>query len=260
MGKLDAKVALITGAGSGIGRATALLFAKEGAKVAVADNVPAGGRETVKLIKDAKGEAIFLEVDVSKSAAVQKMIKGTIDTYKRIDILYNNAGIQGPVMPTAMISEEDWARTINTNLSSVFLGSKYAIPFMLNQGGGVILNTSSTMGLAGKANIAPYACTKAGIISLTKTMAAEYGPFNIRVNCICPGVINTPMGGPSAEVMDMNYVPLRKAGQPEDIAKAALYLASDDAPFVTGIALVVDGGWVAEVIFPFKGGSPPLQQ
>ena len=256
MGKLDGKVALITGSGSGIGRATALLFAQEGAKMMVADCVPAGGNETVKMIKDAGGVAAFVEVDVSKAADLQRMVKTTVDTYGRIDILYNNAGIQGPVMFAADISEEDWALVIATNLSSVFLGSKYTIPIMQKQGGGVIINTSSTMGLAGKATIAPYSCTKAGIISLTKTMAAEYGQENIRVNAICPGVIYTPMGGPSAEMMDLNYVPMRRWGQPEEIAKAALYLASGDASFVTGIALVVDGGWVAETIFPLKEQPP----
>lgn len=252
MGKLDGKVALITGSGSGIGRATALLFAREGARVVVADYVPAGGEETVRMIKETGGEATFVEVDVSKSADVQKMIKATVETYGRIDILFNNAGIQGPVALTADISEEDWNLVLNTNLNSVFLGSKYAIPVMLKHGAGVIISTSSTMGLGGKATISPYACSKAGIISLTKTMAAEYGNAGIRVNCICPGVIYTPMGGPSADMLDMNYIPLRRAGQPEEIAAAALYLASDDSSFVTGIPLVVDGGWVAEVIFPFK--------
>jgi len=258
MGKLEGKVALITGSGSGIGRATALLFAKEGAKLMIADYVPEGGNETVKMIKDAGGEASFVEVDVSKAADLQRMVKTTMDTYGRIDILYNNAGIQGPVMSTADIPEEDWFLVLDTNLNSVFLGSKYTIPIMQKQGGGVIISTSSTMGLGGKATIAGYACTKAGIISLTKTMAAEYGQDNIRVNAICPGVIYTPMGGPSAGMMDLNYVPQRRWGQPEEIASAALFLASDDASFVTGVALPVDGGWVAEVIFPAK--EQPAQE
>lgn len=252
MGKLDGKVALITGAGSGIGRSTSLLFAGEGAKVMVADYVPDGGHQTVEMIKDAGGTAAYVEVDVSRSADIQRMVKMTIDTYGRIDILYNNAGIQGPVMPMADVPEDEWDRTIATNLSSVFLGSKYALAHMVDQGGGVIINTASTMGLAGKATIAAYACTKAGIISLTKTAAAEYGPSNIRVNCICPGVINTPMGGASGEVMDLSVLPLRKIGNPEDIARAALYLASDDSQYVTGISLVVDGGWLAETVFLYK--------
>ncbi|MFC2000674.1 SDR family NAD(P)-dependent oxidoreductase [Chloroflexota bacterium] len=258
MGKLEGKVALITGSGSGIGRATALLFAKEGAKLMVADYVPEGGNETVKMIKDAGGEASFVEVDVSKAADLQRMVKTTMDTYGRIDILYNNAGIQGPVMNLVDIPEEDWFLVLDTNLNSVFLGSKYTIPIMQKQGGGVIISTSSTMGLGGKATIAAYACAKAGIISLTKTMAAEYGQDNIRVNAVCPGVIYTPMGGPSAGMMDLNYVPQRRWGQPEEIARAVLFLASDDASFVTGVALPVDGGWVAEVIFPAK--EQPAQE
>ncbi len=252
MGKLDGKIALITGAGSGIGRATAVLFASEGAKVMVADYVPDGGQQTVEMIKNSGGTATFVEVDVSRAADIERMVKTAVDTYGRIDILYNNAGIQGPVMPMADIPPEEWDKTIATNLSSVFLGTKYAIPHMIKQGGGVIVNTASTMGLAGKATIAPYACAKAGIISLTKTAAAEYGPENIRVNCICPGVINTPMGGASADVMDMTNLPLRKIGTPEDVAKAALYLACDDSQYVSGISLVVDGGWVAETVFLYK--------
>ena len=252
MGKLDGKIALITGAGSGIGRSTAVLFASEGAKVVVADYVPEGGQQTVEMIKNTGGTAIFVEVDVSRAADIERMVQIATDTYGRIDILYNNAGIQGPVMPMADIPENEWDKVIATNLSSVFLGTKYAVPHMVKQGGGVIINTASTMGLAGKATIAPYACAKAGIISLTKTAAAEYGPENIRVNCICPGVINTPMGGASADVMDMTNLPLRKIGMPEDIAKAALYLACDDSQYVTGISLVVDGGWVAETVFLYK--------
>ena len=256
MGKLDGKVALITGSGSGIGRETAILFAKEGAKIVVGDYVPAGGNQTVEMIKGAGGEASFIEVDVSKSDQIQRMVKTAIDKYGRIDILYNNAGIQGPIAPVADIPEEEWFKTLDTNVNSVFRCSKYTIPHMINQGGGVIISTSSTMGLAGKATIAPYALSKAGIISLTRTMATEYGPFNIRVNCICPGVIDTPMGGPSGEVMDLNGVPLRKVGIPQDIAKAALFLASDDSQYVTGISLVVDGGWVSEVVFPYKDLPP----
>ena len=257
MGRLVGKVALITGAGSGIGRATALLFAKEGAKVAVADCVPAGGQETVRMIREAGGEASFIEADVSKSADVQRMVNTTVDTYGRIDILYNNAGIQGPVARTADLTEEAWDAVLNINLKSVFLASKYAIPVMLNQGGGVIINTSSTMGLGGKPHIAPYCVSKGGIILLTKTMAAEYARQNIRVNCICPGMIETPMTEWAIARLRMDYIPQGKAGQPEDIAQAALYLASDDSAYVTGAALVVDGGWTAEVMLPFKGPPAP---
>ncbi len=257
MGRLDEKVALITGAGSGIGRAGAYLFASEGARVAVVDCVATGGRETVRSIEESGGEATFVEADVSRAADVERMISRVMDTYGRLDILYNNAGIQGPVAPTAEVEEEDWDETLNINLKSAFLSCRRTIPLMLRQGGGVIINTSSTMGLGGKARIAPYCVSKAGIIVLTKTMAAEYARQNIRVNCICPGVIETPMGRPSIARVRMDLIPQGKAGQPEDVARAALYLASDDAAYVTGTVLVVDGGWTAEVMLPFKESALP---
>ena len=182
------------------------------------------------------------------------MVQIATDTYGRIDILYNNAGIQGPVMPMADIPENEWDKVIATNLSSVFLGTKYAVPHMVKQGGGVIINTASTMGLAGKATIAPYACAKAGIISLTKTAAAEYGPENIRVNCICPGSIDTPMlkgemeamgGEEKARAFFAAKHPLNRICTPEEVGRAALFLASDDSSFVTGVSLPVDGGRTA---------------
>ena len=176
-----------------------------------------------------------------------------MDTYGRIDILYNNAGITGTVAPTADLTEEDWDLVLDTNLKSVFLGSKYTIPIMLNQGGGVIISTSSTMGLGGKTTIAPYCAAKAGIVLLTKTMAAEYASQNIRVNCICPGMIETGMTGSWIPALQMQFIPLGgAAGRAEDVARAALYLACDDSAYVTGTALVVDGGWTAEIILPFK--------
>ncbi|MCX6000276.1 MAG: SDR family oxidoreductase [Chloroflexi bacterium] len=227
MGKLEARVALITGSGSGIGRA-------------------------VRLIRDGGGEAVFIDADVSQTTDVQRMVETVAKTYGRLDILYSNAGIQGPVVLTADLKEDDWDLVLNTNLKSVFLGAKYVIPIMLKQGGGVIINTSSTMGLGGKARIAPYCVSKGGIIQLTKTMAVEYAKQNIRVNCICPGVIETPMGTASARVLRMDLIPRGEAGKPEDVARAALYLASDDASYVTGVILAVDGGWSAAIILPFK--------
>ena len=251
MGKLDGKVALVTGGGSGIGRATSVLFAQEGAKVAVADYVPAGGKETVKMITGAGGQAVFIEADVSRAADVKRMVNTTVDTYGRIDILYNNAGIQKYAL-TADVSEEDWAKMLDTNLTSVFLASKYTIPYMLKQGGGVIISTASAQGFSGNIGTGPYTVAKAGIISLTKTMAAEYAKVNIRINCICPGVIDTAMGGPWIPMVRMDLVPQGKAGKPEDIAKAALYLASDDSSYITGFPLVVDGGWLCQIILPMK--------
>jgi len=255
MGKLDGKVALITGAASGIGRASALLFAKEGAKVAVADYVPAGGQETVKLIKEAGGEAIFIEADVSKAADAERMVKTTVDTYGRIDILFNNAGIMGTFAATAKTTEEKWDLIININLKGVFLGSKYAIPVMLDQGGGIIVNTASTAGIGALPYLPVYSASKGGVIQLTKAMAMEYGGKNIRVNCICPGGIQTGIAAASGvpgEHAPLPGQPLRRTGQPEDVAHAALYLASDDSSYVTGAALVVDGGWTSGRVMFFK--------
>lgn len=253
MAKLDGKVALITGAGSGIGRASALIFAEEGAKVGVADCDSVGGQKTVDMIRGAAGEAIFIETDVTKAADVERMVKTAVDAYGRIDILYNNAGIIGPVAPTADLTEEDWDLVLDTDLKSVFLGSKYTIPVMLEQGGGVIVSTSSTMGLAGKTTISHYSAAKAGIIALTRSMAAEYARQNIRVNCICPGMIETAMTESWIPQLQIEFIPLgEKCGRAEDVARAALYLACDDSAYVSGIALVIDGAWTAEAILPFR--------
>ncbi len=250
MGKLDGKVALITGAASGIGRATALLFAKEGSKVAIADYVPEGGQETVRLIKEAGGEAIFIEVDVSKAPDVERMVKTTVETYGRIDILFNNAGITGAIATTAKATEENWDLVLDTNLKGVFLGSKYAIPVMLNQGGGVIVNTASITGFIAPADLAAYGASKGGVIQLTKAVALEYADWNIRVNCICPGMIRTPMTEYEGLPVQADFIPLRRAGEAEDVARAALYLASDDSAYVTASSLVIDGGWMAKMAIP----------
>lgn len=252
MGKLDGKVALITGAGSGMGRATALLFADEGAKVAVADYAPIGGQETVGMIKEVGGEAFFIETDVSKADDAKRMVGITVQTYGRIDVLYNNAGTSQGMVLTAETTEEDWDRVIDVNLKGVFLGSKYVIPVMLDQSGGVIINTASVVGLLASAGLSAYCASKAGVILLTKTMALEYARRNIRVNCICPGAIETPMTAPMIPVDPearpaamLAQSPMGRMGQPKEIAKAALYLASDDSTFVTGTTLIVDGGWTA---------------
>ena len=252
MGKLDGKVALITGAGSGMGRAAALLFAKEGAKLAAADYDPAGGQETVRMIKEAGSEAIFIEADVSKAADVERMVMMTVEAYSRIDILYNNAGIPGRKMvPTAETTERDWDMVLDINLKGVFLGSKYAIPVMLDQGGGVIINTASVAGILASPNFSAYCASKAGVILLTKAMALEYGKRNIRVNCICPSFVQTPFTeplmpvDPEAQQAFLRAQTLGRIGRPEEIAQAALYLASDDSTLVTGTALLVDGGWTA---------------
>ncbi|OGO05242.1 MAG: hypothetical protein A2Y91_04925 [Chloroflexi bacterium RBG_13_54_8] len=249
MGKLDGKVALITGAGSGIGRATAFLFAQEKAKVMVADYVVAGGRETVRMIKKAKGVASFVKVDVSKAAQVEKMVKATMDRYGRIDILHNNAGIQGPFAPVANLAEKDWDRVMGVNLKGVYLGSKYVIPIMVKQGGGAIINTTSAAGVVGIPTVGAYCASKGGVIQLTRAMALELIAQNIRVNCICPGGVLTPMMElwmpPDAAGREafLKGSPGGRPIQPEEIARAALFLASDDSSSCIGSVLVVDRGW-----------------
>jgi NAD(P)-dependent dehydrogenase (short-subunit alcohol dehydrogenase family) len=251
MGRLAGRVALITGAGSGIGRATAVLFAREAAEVMVADFMPFGGHETVKQIQEAGGRAAFVEADVSKSSDVQKMITSTVDTFGRLDILFNNAGIQGKFIMTADMTEEAWDKVFATNVKGVFLCSKYAIPVMLKQGGGVIISTASVAGMVGTPGVAAYGASKAGVIHLTKAMALEYADRNIRVNCICPGSIMTSMttaaSAPDNPPPFKQSQAMRRFGQPEEVAKVALYLASDDSSFVTGTSAVVDGGWTAGI-------------
>ncbi len=251
MGKLEGKVALITGAGSGIGRATAMLFAKEGAGVVVADYRPEGGEETVQMIRDAGGRAESVATDVRQSADVQKAIQRTLDVFGQLDILHNNAGVM-TVCLLGEVTEEEWDNVLDTNLRGAFLGTRYALPVMLKQGGGVIINTASIMGFNAQANVSPYCVSKAAIIMLTKATSAEYARLGIRANCICPGFIKTPMTQPWEAAVDIEKSPPGKYGEPEDVANAALYLASEDARYVTGSALVVDGGYAAEWIVPLK--------
>ena len=248
--RLKDKVAIITGAGSGIGKASALAFAREGAKVVVADWGEATGQETVELIKKQKGKAIFVKVDVSSSSDVENLVKQCLAAYGQVDILFNNAGIvkMGALHET---SEQDWDQVINVNLKGVFLCSKAVIPQMLKQGQGKIVNTASIAGLVGFDQLAPYCASKGGIIALTREMAIEYAPKKINVNCIAPGVIKTAMtkdmlNDPATAQGFAAGTPYPRLGEPEDIALAAVYLASDESDFVTGEVLVVDGGWTVK--------------
>ncbi len=247
MGRLEGKVAIVTGGGSGIGRATALLFAREGAKVVVAD-ITGKEKETADEIGPS---AVASHVDVSVSADIRAMIEAARNTFGKLDVIFNNAGIEGAQAPTADCTEENFDRVIAVNLRGVFLGMKYAIPVMLAGGGGSIINTASIAGLVGFMGIPAYCASKGAVIQLTKTAALEYATHGIRVNAICPGVIWTPMverftGGTEEGKAQMAALePVGRMGTAEEVASLALYLASDDSAFVTGTAIPIDGGFVA---------------
>ena len=252
-GILAGKVALITGGASGIGRATALLFAREGAAVSVVDVDEAGGQAVAQAIVDDGGQAIFVCCDVSQAEDCQRAVQQTVDELGGLDILFNNAGIirRATVIDT---TEEEWDRVMAINVKSIFLLSKYAIPIMAQAGGGVIINMASGWGLVGGRRAVSYCASKGAVVNMTRAMALDHGEQNIRVNCISPGDTDTPMLRDEARQLgesDERFLaeaaqrPLQRIGQPEDIAQAALYLASDASSFVTGTTLVVDGGGLA---------------
>ena len=275
---LQDKVAIITGAAVGIGRAAALEFARQGAKVVVADILVTQGEETVRLIQDAGGEARFVCCDVSQADQVEALVSTTVTAYGRLDCAFNNAGFEGQVAPTLECSEENWERVIAVNLKGVWLCMKYEMRQMIQQGrGGAIVNTASVAGIVAERGFPAYAAAKGGVIQLTRTAAVEYGGTGIRINAICPGVIMTPMvertlpqmsldtfaptGKPSGplrrltnrmmgsrsaqKVMVKMLQPMGRPGQPEEIAQAAVFLCSDASSFMTGHAMVVDGGMTA---------------
>lgn len=249
--RLAGKVAIITGGGSGIGRATAQLFTREGAKVVVADYNAEAGENTVQAIQDSGGEAIFVKVDVSDAEQVQHMVQSALEAYGGIDILFNNAGILlfGTILET---DPKDWNRLLSINLNGVFLCSKAVIPHMIERGGGSIINTSSSTGAHDvAANIAAYVTSKGGVTLLTKAMAVDHAKDHIRVNAIAPGPTDTPMlreNMSPEELADFAATfPMKRLGWPEELAYAALFLASDEASFVTGAVLAVDGGQTAQV-------------
>lgn len=250
---LQDRVALITGAASGIGRAIAVLFGGEGAAVAVADVDEIGGRQVVAEIEGAGGRAIFLPVDVTQPADCERAVRAAFERFGSVNVLVNNAGI---VRRASILdaTEDDWDRTMAVNVKSIFLLSRVAIPVMIDAGGGVIINMGSGWGLVGGPDAAAYCASKGAVVQLTRAMAIDHGKHNIRVNCICPGDTDTPIlrgearqlgEVPERFLRQAAERPLQRIGQPEDIAQAALYLASDASSFVTGSVLVVDGGGIA---------------
>jgi meso-butanediol dehydrogenase/(S,S)-butanediol dehydrogenase/diacetyl reductase len=249
--RLEGKVAIITGGGSGIGRAAAELFAQEGAKVVVAEYKTDTGQETVQAIMDAGGEGLFIEVDVSDSAQVQRMVQTTLDAYGTIDILFNNAGVL--LFGTALDTQEkDWRWLMDINLTGTFLCSKAVLPVMIEGGGGSIINmTSSTGAHDAAANAVAYIASKGGVALLTRAMAIDHAEDNVRVNAIAPGPTDTPMLRDNLSPEDLEAFaatfPMKRLGQPEELANAVLFLASDEASFVTGAILAVDGGQTAQV-------------
>ncbi len=253
--ELDGKVGIVTGSGSGIGRAIALLFAREGARIAVADVMDDTGIETVKMIESNGGKAMYVHCDVSKAKEAEEAVRSTVKMFGGLDILVNNAGIElaGTVVE---LSEADWDKVLNINLKGVFLMSKYAVPELAKRRG-VIVNTASTAGFASYPRCTAYCSSKGAVVALTRGMALDHAKDGIRVNCICPGAIDTPLHKkylaalPQAarepyEKKQRADHPIGRIGQPEDIAEAMLFLASDRSSFMTGAAFVVDGGFLAK--------------
>jgi len=254
--ELEGKVGLVTGGTSGIGRDAAVLFAKAGAKVVVAGRREVEGKETIDLIRAVGGEGLFVKTDVSQAAEVQALVQKTVEKFGRLDVAFNNAGIEGSWISIAEQSEEDWDRTININLKGVWLCLKYEIQQMLKQGsGGAIVNMASIAGLIGSAGAATYCASKHGVMALTKSAALETARSGIRINVVCPAVIETPMGeriwgAPEMKKFALGLHPIGRFGTPMEIAEAVVWMCSDRASFMTGQSLVLDGGFLA-------GPNPP---
>ena len=247
---LKDKVALITGGSSGIGRAVALAWAREGAKVVVSDVDRGGGEETVEQVRTAGGEAIFIAADVGKPEECEALVRGAVEKFGRLDIACNNAGIGGPQAPTADYPLDGWAQVIGINLSGVFYGMKHQLPAMLKNGGGAIINMASILGAVGFAGAPAYAAAKHGVVGLTQTAALEYSAQGVRINAVGPGFIHTPMISALEDNKAVNDMlvaahPIGRLGRAEEVAELVLWLSSDKASFVTGAYYPVDGGYIA---------------
>lgn len=248
-GRIAERVALVTGAGSGIGRCTVLLFASEGPKVALLDRNREAAADAARPVREQGGEAVAIHGDVSQESDVQAAVRGMLDAFGRLDILVNNAAIEFAARATDTAVEE-WDKVQAINLRGVFLGCKLTIPHMQRQGGGAIVNIASANALVGVPAHAAYSAAKGGVVSLTRQLALDYGPDNIRVNCVCPTTTDTPMVRATTDEAALDEIaqrhPLRRIAQPEDIAYAALFLVSDEARCITGVVLPVDAGWTAQ--------------
>jgi NAD(P)-dependent dehydrogenase (short-subunit alcohol dehydrogenase family) len=250
-GSFAGKVAFVTGAANGIGRAAALAFAREGAGVVVADVSEQGNQETASMVEEAGGRALAVRCDVSRAEDVKAALDKAVEAFGRLDCAFNNAGVEQPITATADLTEEEWDRIVSINLRGVFLCMKHEIPLMLRQGGGAIVNTSSGAGVKGFAGQAAYCAAKYGIVGLSKAAALDYAKSNIRINAVCPGIIETPMmdrfsgGTPEGRARVIAQEPIGRMGKPEEIAAAVIWLCSDAAAFVVGHAMVIDGGQTA---------------
>jgi NAD(P)-dependent dehydrogenase (short-subunit alcohol dehydrogenase family) len=269
MGQLDGKVAVITGAASGMGRASAALFAREGAHVVLADLNGPGGEAAAREASEAGQACVFQRTDVSSEADIAALVARALSEFGRLDVMFNNAGIGGAIGPLESVDVEDWDRTQAVCLRSVFLGIKHAVGPMRAQGGGAIVSTASIAGIDGFPNLHAYCAAKAGVVNLTRSASIEFAAELIRINCIAPGGVSTPILGGGAnynkaatDAALVNAQPLPVAGQPDDIAQAALFLASDAARFITGHCLVVDGGATAGAVAgaPKRGQERPRTQ
>ncbi|MRG88105.1 SDR family NAD(P)-dependent oxidoreductase [Salinibacillus xinjiangensis] len=245
MGKLQDQVAIITGGASGIGAATARLFVQEGAKVVLVDLNEEKGKAMEQELKSLSAEALFVKADITSEEDVTNIYKQTIDTFGKVDILFNNAGI-GRTLPSHELEYSEWRKTVNVDLDGVFLVARGAIREMLKTGGGTIVNTASMYGWVGAPGNAAYNAAKAGVINLTRSLGLEYADQNIRVNALCPGYIDTPIIPAEIKQELAQATPMKRLGQAEEMAKAVLFMASDDSAFMTGNSLIVDGGFTAQ--------------